>query len=200
MTIAAALTGALRRILDLILLVLVLIVLVSLAVARLVPAATGAPTFVVGSGSMEPALPIGSVVVDVRVAAADLREGDVVSLKAGPQQAVFTHRILRLVERNSAEWIETKGDANATADPSIIPATAVTGRVAAVIPYLGYPIQLLSSLAGVAFLLSVAMVTLLAAWLLETLQDDQRAWVRRRRLEQADLVPADVVMPSGAAG
>ena len=37
--------------------------------------------------------------------------------------AIFTHRIVRIAERAGAIWIETKGDANATADPSLTPAT-----------------------------------------------------------------------------
>jgi signal peptidase len=200
MNLAIAFTATLRRFLDLVLLALILTVLASLVVARVVPAITGGPTFVVGGGSMEPNVPIGSVVVDAPVAAADLQIGDIVSVKVGTQETVFTHRITRLIQRDGALWIQTKGDANPAEDPSIIPATTVAGRVATVIPYLGYPIQLLSSLAGVAFLLSVGMVTLLAAWLLETLEDDQRAWAYRRRLERAGLDPVDVVAPQGVPG
>jgi signal peptidase len=200
MTFAIALTATVRRLLDLVLLAMILTVLASLVVARLVPAITGGPTYVVGGGSMEPTIPIGAVVVDLPVAASDLQVGDVVSVKVGPQQALFTHRITRTLERDGAVWIQTKGDANPTPDPSIIPATAVAGRVSTVIPYLGYPIQLLSSLAGVAFLLSIGLVTLLGAWLLETLEDDQRAWLHRRRLERAGIEPADLVAPQGAAG
>jgi signal peptidase I len=200
MSLAIAVTAALRRFLDLVLLALILTVLASLTVARIVPAITGGPTYVVGGGSMEPTIPIGAVVVDHPVAASDLQVGDVVSVKVGPQQTVFTHRITRTLQREGTLWIETKGDANPTADPSIIPATSVAGRVSTVIPLLGYPIQLLSSLAGVAFLLSIGLVTLLGAWILETLEDDQRAWQYRRRLERAGLHPVDVVVPQGAAG
>jgi signal peptidase len=201
MTYAIALTATLRRFLDLVLLALILTVLASVTVARIVPAITGGPTFVVGGGSMEPTLPLGSVVVDEPVAASDLQVGDIVSIKVGPQQAIFTHRIVRTVVRDGAPWIQTKGDANPTDDPSIVPATAVLGRVALTIPYLGYPIQLLSSLAGVAFLLSIGMVTLLGAWLLESLEEDQRDWLYRRRLREADPIPVDTgAAQQGAAG
>jgi signal peptidase len=199
MQLAIALTTTLRRFLDLVLLALILTVLASLVVSRVVPAVTGAPTFVVGGGSMAPTIPLGSVVVDKPVAASDLAVGDVVSVKVGPQNAIFTHRIVRLVQREGALWIETKGDANPTVDPSIIPATAVVGRVDSWIPYLGYPIELLSTMAGVAFLLSVGMVTLIAAWLLESLEEDQRAWIYRRRLQALDVVPIDGAR-EGSAG
>ncbi len=200
MTLVLALTAILRRLLDLVLLGLILTVLVSLTVARIVPAITGGPTYVVGGGSMEPTIPLGAVVVDVPIPTADLHVGDVVSVKVGAQQTVFTHRITRTIPRGGAVWIETKGDANPTPDPSIIPATSVAGRVSTVVPLLGYPIQLLSSLAGVAFLLSVGMVTLLGASLLETLEDDQRTSLHRRRLERAGIEPADLVASRGAMG
>jgi signal peptidase I len=199
MSVALALTATLRRFLDLVLVVLILVVLSSLVVARVVPAITHAPAFVVGGGSMEPTIPLGSIVIDQPVVASDLVLGDVVSIRVGPQNAIFTHRIVRLVQRDGALWIETKGDANPTVDPSIVRATTVLGRVKASIPLIGYPVQLLSSMAGVAFLLSVGLVTLLAAWLLESLEDDQRAWLRRRRLEALDVMPIERA-PEIAAG
>jgi signal peptidase len=198
MTYAIAFTAILRRLLDLALLALILTVLASLTVARLVPAITGGPTYVVGGGSMEPTVPLGSVVVDVPVAASDLHVGDIVSIKVGPNESIFTHRIASVFTLDGAPWIRTKGDANETADPSGVPASAVTGRVSMTIPYLGYPIELMSSLAGVAFLLSVGMLTLVGAWLLETLEEDQRAFVYRRRLAQVAVIPIDSV--EGAPG
>lgn len=199
MTYAIAITSLLRRFLDLVLLALILTVLGSLIVARVVPAITGAPTFVVGGGSMEPTVPIGSVIVDVPATPDDVHVGNIVSIKVGTQQAVFTHRIVRTITRDDGSlWIETRGDANEKPDPSIIPATAIIGRASTWIPYLGYPVQLLSSMSGVAFLLSIGMVTLLGAWILESLEDDQRAWLYRRRLEKAGVVPLDLI-PEGAA-
>ncbi len=198
MTLAIALTTTLRRVLDLVLLAIILTVITSLVVARVVPAITGGPVYVVGGGSMEPTIPIGSVVVDVPVTPSDITAGSVVSIEVGPQRAVFTHRIERTVDRDGTLWIQTRGDANPTSDPSIIPATDITGRAAFWIPLLGYPIQLMSSLAGVAFLLSVGLVTLIGAWLLESLEEDQLAW-RRRRLALVDVVPIDTAA-EGAPG
>src|SRR3954463_2249022 len=39
-------------------------------------------------------------------------------------------RITRIVDRSDGRWVETKGDANGDVDPSIVPASAVVGRVA----------------------------------------------------------------------
>jgi signal peptidase len=199
MPLVFAATTIFRRMLDLLLLALILIVLSALVVARVIPAITGAPTFVVAGGSMEPTIQLGSVVVDAPVHPADLAVGDVVSIKVGPAQAVFTHRITRLVPRNGALWIQTKGDGNETEDPSIVPATDVIGRVSVVVPGLGYVVQLLASLTGVAFLVSLGMLTLLGAWLLEILEDDQRA-AREPARNPVTAMVADAAVESGTAG
>lgn len=191
MSLALVLTATFRRLLDLFLLALILVVIAALLVARGVPAVTGLPAYVVAGGSMEPTIHLGSIVIPERVTAQDLRVGDVVSLQVGPQHTVFTHRVTRLVDHDGAPWIQTKGDANPVADPSIIPAADVIGRVNVVVPYLGYAVQLLSIPQGVALLVSVGIALLVSAWLLESLEDEQRAWVRRRRLELADVTPLD---------
>jgi signal peptidase len=135
---------------------------------------------------MEPAIPMGAVVIATPVAAEELVVGDVVSLKVGEQQAIFTHRITRVLEREGAVWLQTKGDANEAEDPSIIPATAVIGRIAVTLPYAGYLVRLLSTAQGVLFLLALAILTLAGAWLLESLEIDQAiARHRARRLTDA---------------
>ena len=155
--------------------------------ARVIPAVTGGATFVVGGGSMEPAIPMGAVVIVTPVSADQLVAGDVVSVKVGDKQAIFTHRITRLVDREGAIWLQTKGDANEDQDPSIIPATAVIGRVAVTMPYAGYAVRLLSTAQGVLFLLALAMLTLAGAWLLESLELDQAAARRRAAAALAGL-------------
>lgn len=124
----------------------------------------------------------------------------------GPQQAVFTHRITRLVTRDGALWLETRGDANRDIDPSLVPATAVLGRVSVVVPALGYVVQLLASFAGVAFLVSLGLLALLGAWLLELFEEDRRSARGQRGAQgarDAHGVPAmspDAPVGHGAAG
>ena len=127
--------------------------------------------------------------------------GDVVSVRVGEQQAVFTHRIVRIVPRDDGLWLETKGDANEKADPSIIPATAVIGRLEATIPYAGYAVRLLSTSQGVLFLLALGVLILAGAWTLESLELDQEAARRRAARARAALGVGPVRPPNeGAAG
>ncbi len=166
MTIASPAITGLRRLLDGLLLALVAVTLGVIVLGRVLPL-TGHQTLVVGGPSMEPSIPIGAAVVLDQVEPASLAVGDVVSLRSGPQRAIFTHRIIRLAELDGARLIETQGDANPAPDPSLTPATAVLGRVAVSIPYAGYLLALYSAPSGILFVLSLGLVLIVAGMMLE---------------------------------
>jgi signal peptidase len=119
---------------------------------------------------MEPTLPLGAAVVVEPVPPAALAVGDVVSLRSGPGRAVFTHRIVRIAERDGEIWIETKGDANRTPDPSLTPASAVIGRATFVVPGAGYLIALLSHPVGALIFITLGLLLLTATWLVESFE------------------------------
>lgn len=180
MRFAAFLVRPARLILDALLALVIVLVIGTALVARVVPALMGGEAFVVGGGSMEPVLPMGSAVIAMPVTPADLRVGDVVSLRPGPQHAVFTHRVTRLVIRDGGLWVATRGDANPDPDPSLVPVANVIGRVDWSIPYAGYLVALLGSVSGLMFVASISGFLIAATWLLETLEEDQRASGTRR--------------------
>jgi signal peptidase len=159
----------LRRIVDIALIALIVIVLAGVALGKLVPL-TGRQTLVIGGGSMAPALPLGSAVVIGPADPASLKPGDVVSLKAGERNSIFTHRVITVLDRPDGRWIRTKGDANADPDPTLIPATDVIGRVEIALPLMGYLLALLSLPVGVVFVVGLAATLLAIAWLLESLE------------------------------
>jgi signal peptidase len=203
MSLVSMLVRAGRRTLDLLLVALILLVLSTIVMSRVIPSITGGATYVVGGGSMEPSIPLGAVVIVNPVDTAKLAVGDVVSVRVGPKQSVFTHRIVRLVPRDDGLWIETKGDANEKPDPSIIPATTVIGRLELAIPYAGYAVRLLSSAPGVLFLLAFGILLLAGAWLLEGLEIDEAASRRRASSARAMLSSESAPGPAshgGAAG
>ncbi len=169
MRILEAATAGLRRFLDLLLIALVVIVLVGILLAKLVPL-TGRQTIIVGGSSMEPAIGLGAAIVIRAVPAEALAVGDVVTLHAGEKSAIYTHRIIEVVDRPDGRWIRTKGDANATPDPTLIHSSAVVGRTELAIPLAGYLLALLSIPTGVLFLVGLAAMLLASAWLLESLE------------------------------
>lgn len=199
MPLAYRITRLARRLLDVLLTALVLFALGIVVLARVIPTFTGGGTFVVGGGSMEPRIPNGAVVVALPTAPAQLATGDVVSVRVGEKQALFTHRIIRLVERQDGLWLETKGDANPDPDPSIIPATSVVGRVAVTIPLLGYAVRMVATVPGIMFLIALGAFLLAGAWLLESLEIDQATARRRAALALKSMTPESNA-GEGAAG
>lgn len=77
---------------------------------------------VVETGSMEPALPTGSLIVVERVAASELRVGDVITV-VRDDGARVTHRIVDTAETDDGRpAFRTKGDANPATDSWVVPA------------------------------------------------------------------------------
>jgi signal peptidase I len=170
MKLSPRLIATFRRIVDSLLIVLILVVLFGMILGRLVPL-TGRTTLIIGGGSMAPTLQLGTAVVVDPVAPADIHVGDIVSLRSGSTlQAIFTHRVTRIVPREGTIWIETKGDANKDIDPSITSSANVIGRVSMAIPYAGFLLALLSAPSGIIFVLCLAIVLLLLVWLIESFE------------------------------
>jgi signal peptidase I len=109
----------------------------ALAVA-VVPALAGGSTLTVRSGSMEPALGVGSVVVVRPRPVADIAVGDVTTFLArDPGSAdtrVVTHRVIA-VEPGPA--FRTRGDANPDPDPGLTAAADVQGVEWYSVPWFG---------------------------------------------------------------
>jgi signal peptidase I len=161
---------SLRRLLDLALVVLVGLVLAIVLVVNAGPA-FGHQLIVIRGGSMEPAIGLGSVIDVVPVRPADLRSGDVVTLKDAAG-VLLSHRVNRVVTLPDGLYIETKGDANATPDTPLVPASQVVGRVDASVPKLGYLLYLLTLPTGILTLLCLALTILFGIWLLEDVEDE----------------------------
>jgi signal peptidase len=195
MKVFAGAVTALRRIVDVVLVALIIVVLFGLIFGKLVPL-MGRQTIVIGGGSMEPAIGLGAAIVIRPVATTDLIVGDVVSMQVGPKQTVFTHRIISVVDRADGRWIRTQGDANAAPDPTMVPATAVIGRLELAVPYAGYLLALLSLPAGVMFILGIAATLLAMAWLLESLELDAPPRRTERIKEDSPFVERPLI-PSG---
>ncbi len=158
-----------RRLIDGAIVVLVIGVLIGIGLGRLLPL-TGHPTLIVGGPSMEPTLPLGSIIVLDPVVASDIRPGDIVTIRVAPGATAYTHRVTRLLTIDGLPYLETKGDANRAPDPATIPASAVAGRVAVALPWLGYLLALLAMPSGVGFVLGLGSSLILAALLLESFE------------------------------
>ncbi len=96
---------------------------------------------VIVSGSMQPALSVGSLVIYETVEPEALERGDVISFaRPGGDRAITTHRIVAVEERDGTRIFQTKGDNNAIADPWLIryDAGQEPKRMIAAVPYVGH--------------------------------------------------------------
>lgn len=85
------------------------------------------------TGSMEPAIHVGSVVVIKPVDAETLKTGDIICFKLSQSTSV-THRIINVTDGGFV----TKGDANEDPDQWTVKRENVIGKVIFTIPYIGY--------------------------------------------------------------
>jgi signal peptidase len=124
--------------------------------------------YVVSGGSMEPTIPLGSVVFVHQIDPSGVQPGQIITFKL-PSGAVVTHRVLARSEIAGATAFETKGDANATADVTPVTGAEVVGDVEMSVPSVGALIVNLSSTAGELMLLFFLGGLLLASWFLDEL-------------------------------
>ncbi len=141
-----------------VLLALVLALNVGLLFSRFVlkeepPHLLGYYPMIVATGSMEPALPAGSVVI--ARAQADYAVGDVLSFRQGG--AVVTHRIIE----ETADGFRTQGDANSAPDSETVPHGAALGRVILCLPHVGRAAMVLQGPLGILALAAVGAVLFL---------------------------------------
>src|SRR5215471_7037876 len=126
-----------------------IVVLVSVAVLFLadeIPRLAGPTPYTVRSGSMEPTLPKGSLIVVRHVDPHDIRIGTVVTfqVRSGDPE-VATHRVVGAgTTVRGAHVYRTKGDANNAVDPAPVTDAQIRGRTWYVVPYLGYLSALLA--------------------------------------------------------
>jgi signal peptidase len=103
------------------------------------PSLFGGRSLTVMSGSMEPALGVGDVIINSKVAPAEVRVGDIVTF-SDPEGTgkLITHRVRQLrIEGGMAEVV-TKGDNTNTVERWEMPAAGSLGRVEYRVPLLGF--------------------------------------------------------------
>ena len=147
--------------------IVMLAIVIVTAIPATVPKLFGYQIYAVTSGSMQPAIPTGSLIYVKPVSPEDIAVQDVIAFQS--EGSVITHRVMqnRQVE---GEFI-TKGDANQQEDISAVAYADVIGRVSLHIPVLGNVMVMYTSTIGKAYVLCFAacgvMLNMLASRLRE---------------------------------
>ena len=109
----------------------------------------GYETHPVLSGSMEPTLGVGGVIVTALTSVDQVKVGDIVTLSAG--SSLVTHRVIHLARDGREVIVTTQGDANNTPDPVVAHLSGGTvPKTILYLPYVGFAASALRT--SVAFL------------------------------------------------
>ena len=93
---------------------------------------------VVLTSSMEPALPRGALAFTQSIEPGKVKVGDIIAFSPENDPDITTsHRVVEVVSADGELSFRTKGDANEEADPWLVPADYVQGKVVFHIPRLG---------------------------------------------------------------
>jgi signal peptidase len=101
----------------------------------------GYSPYVMYGGSMGSAAPLGSLAFIEDVRAESLEVGDVIVFRppsSGEPRQPLMHRITGIEEIDGQRVFRTKGDANQSPDPWRLGLSGEGGRLAHVVPYVGY--------------------------------------------------------------
>ncbi|MBQ9978602.1 MAG: signal peptidase I [Clostridia bacterium] len=136
---------------------------------------------VVLSGSMEPALSVGDMLVVAPQESYEVE--DVVVFQTG--RSAVVHRIISITK----EGVITRGDANNTDDEPIA-LESIKGKVIIVIPFVGYIVNLIKTPIGTIILLGLAVWLLEGSFKKDKKQNDAeldaiRAEIERLKYEQS---------------
>ena len=137
---------------------ILMVVLLALAAVLIVPVILGYTELAVLTGSMQPTIPVGSLVYGKPVEASELKAGDVCTYYLSDGETFVTHRVMSIDP--DAQTLVTQGDANEDPDGDI-QFSQVYGRADFHLPYLGIAIQNSRTPVGIMTICGVVMLVIL---------------------------------------
>lgn len=109
---------------------------------------------IVSSGSMEPAIKVGSIVIIKPQS--EYGVGDTITFGGRRKNEIpTTHRIVASRVSNGEILFATKGDANESVDPAEIKESDVVGKVLFSIPFIGYIIDFARKPFGIVLIIVI---------------------------------------------
>lgn len=104
-----------------------------------VPNIGGYSPLIVLSGSMEPEIKSGDIIICKQIDSNQVKVNDVIAFfdPDSNSNSVLTHRVVELVEENGSLYFRTKGDANNTEDRTLVPADNLVGIYQFAVPKAG---------------------------------------------------------------
>lgn len=98
---------------------------------------------VIATGSMEPMIKPGDVIIVQKIDGKNVELGDVIQFKR--DNILISHRVIEIIEEDNTKNYRTKGDNNSSADVELVEIHQVKGKVEYVVPKIGWLTLLIKS-------------------------------------------------------
>ena len=98
-----------------------------------IPSFFGYKNFIVLTGSMEPTLHMGDIVIVKETT--NIQDNDIIAFRE--RNSVITHRVFEVRKEGGKEYYITKGDANSDTDQELLDKEQIEGKYCFKIPFLG---------------------------------------------------------------
>ncbi len=95
----------------------------------------GFKPFVIASGSMEPSINMGDVVLMSYDSIRNVHVGDIIAYAISNR--IVVHRVVEVYNESGEIYLKTKGDANSGADPGLVTEKMFLGKISYTIPRIG---------------------------------------------------------------
>jgi signal peptidase len=139
--------------------VLLLTIILSALALLLTPRLMGASLLVVVGQSMEPTIPIGSIVISHTDAVrGEIRVGDVITFSAADldgESYYVTHRVVEVIRDGGEVMYRTQGDGVGQPDRVLVSPEQIVGRMSFSLPLVGYLVAFLRTPAGYLMLVGL---------------------------------------------
>lgn len=128
------------------------------------PEILGYKFFIVLTGSMEPELMVGDIVIVKSVNPKEIETKDIITFQSKESNNIITHRVKEIKSNEENQFI-TKGDANNVEDPNPVDSDKVIGKVVGHAPKIGLLIQILQNNV-IKIVGSILLVSIIAAFII----------------------------------
>lgn len=135
--------------------------------------------YIVRGSSMEPAIPLGALILVKHTHGAEIATGDVITYRSDAG-TVVTHRVVDVVPDDPAVF-QTKGDASQDIDPRLVATSSLIGVVDVYLPGAGFVLGMLPTATGTVGVIGLLGGLLLAIWFTDELLLAQRSGQATRR-------------------
>lgn len=141
-----------------------------------IPSILGYKPFVVLSGSMEPGIDVGDVVVVKDVDPSELQVNDIISF-LDSKDTVTTHRIIDTIKVDDDTYFKTKGDNNNTEDKDIVSPQSVQGIYQFKIAKMGNVIMFIQEPTGFALVMMTILVICILIYLFQSKRINKKSLI-----------------------